>query len=123
VEENHKPFYQEEGVVIIQAIFDDVFEEALGFRVSSEFGGGHDTVEEERHSSPWWHEGHKKLVYEVHRTSRMYGGATHPTSLFYTIIRSTSICSAVLCIWIYHLMEEEEKKLARLEKRLVECRL
>jgi hypothetical protein len=41
VEENHKPFYQEEGV------FDDVLEEALGFRVSSEYGGGHGTTEEE----------------------------------------------------------------------------
>jgi hypothetical protein len=30
-----------------QAIFDDVFEEALGFRVSSEHGGGYDTTEEE----------------------------------------------------------------------------
>jgi hypothetical protein len=30
VEENHKPFYQEEGVIVIQAIFDDVFGEALG---------------------------------------------------------------------------------------------
>jgi hypothetical protein len=28
---NHKPFYQEEGVVIIQAIFDNIFEETLGF--------------------------------------------------------------------------------------------
>jgi hypothetical protein len=66
VEENHKPFYQEERVVIVQSIFDDVFEEALGLRVSSEYGGGHNTAEELRHSSPWWHEGHKKLVYEVH---------------------------------------------------------
>jgi hypothetical protein len=45
VEENHKPFHQEEGVVVIQAIFNDVFKEALGFRVSSEHGGGHDTTE------------------------------------------------------------------------------
>jgi hypothetical protein len=40
-------FHQEEGVDIIQAIFDDVFEEALGFQVSSEHGGGHGTAEEE----------------------------------------------------------------------------
>jgi hypothetical protein len=45
VEEN-KSLHQEEGVVIVQSIFDDVFEEALGFRVSSEHGGGHGTVEE-----------------------------------------------------------------------------
>jgi hypothetical protein len=47
VEENHKSFHQEEGEVVVQAIFDDVFEEALGFQVSSELGGGHGTAEEE----------------------------------------------------------------------------
>jgi hypothetical protein len=31
VEENYKPFYQEEGVIVVQAIIDDLFEEALGF--------------------------------------------------------------------------------------------
>jgi hypothetical protein len=95
MEENYKPFHQEEGIIVVQAIIDNLFEEALGFRVSSEYGGGHDTAEEERHSSPRWHEGHTKLVYEVHRTSRMYGVATRPTSPVDTIIRSTSIGSAV----------------------------
>jgi hypothetical protein len=47
VEENHKSLLQEEGVIVIQAIFDNVFEEALGFRVSSEHGGGYDTAKEE----------------------------------------------------------------------------
>jgi hypothetical protein len=47
VEENHKSFQQEEGVVIVQAILDNDFEEALGFRVFSEHGGVHDTAEEE----------------------------------------------------------------------------
>jgi hypothetical protein len=102
VEENHKPFYQEEGIIVIQAIIDDVLEETLGFRVSSEYGGGHGTAEEGRHSSPRWHEGHKKLIFEVHRASRTYGGAARPTSSFNMIIRSTSICSTVLRIWIYH---------------------
>jgi hypothetical protein len=74
---------------------DNLFEEALGFRVSWEYGGGHDTTEEEQHSSPRWHEGHTKLVYEVHRISRTYGGAARPTSSLDTIIRSTSIRSAV----------------------------
>jgi hypothetical protein len=31
VEENYKPFYQEEGIIVIHAIIDNVFEEALGF--------------------------------------------------------------------------------------------
>jgi hypothetical protein len=96
VEENYRTFYQEGGIVVIQAIIDNIFEEALGFRVFSEYGGGHNTAEEERHSSPRWHEGHKKLVYEVHRTSRTYGGVARPTSSFNTIIRSTSIRSVVL---------------------------
>jgi hypothetical protein len=62
VEENHKPFYQEEGIVVIQAIIDDVFEEAIGFRVSSEYGGGHGTAKEERHKKlNTAEERHKKL--------------------------------------------------------------
>jgi hypothetical protein len=71
MEENYKSFHQEEGIIIVQAIIDNLFEEALGFRVSLEYGGGHDTAEDKRHSSPRWHEGHMKLVYEVHRTSWM----------------------------------------------------
>jgi hypothetical protein len=51
VEENYKHFHQE-GIIVVQAIIDNLFEEALGFRVSSEHGGGHGTAEEERHSSP-----------------------------------------------------------------------
>jgi hypothetical protein len=47
MEENYKSFHQEEGIIIVQAIIDNLFEEALGFRVSSEHGGGHDTAEEE----------------------------------------------------------------------------
>jgi hypothetical protein len=66
MEENYKPFDQEEGIIIVQAIIDKLFEEALGFRVSSEYRGGHSTTEEERNSSPRWYEGHTKLVYEVH---------------------------------------------------------
>jgi hypothetical protein len=69
MEENYNSFHQEEGIIFVQAIIDNLFEEALGFRVSSEYGGGHGTPEEEQHSSPRWHEGHTKLVCEVHRTS------------------------------------------------------
>jgi hypothetical protein len=66
VEKNHKSLHEEEWVVVIQAILDDVFEEALGFRVSLEHGGGHDIAKEERHSPPWWYEGHKELIHEVY---------------------------------------------------------
>jgi hypothetical protein len=91
MEESYKPFLQKEGIIIVQAIIDNLFEEAFGFRVSSEYGGGHDTAEEERYSSPRWDEGHTKLVYEVHRISRTYGGAARPTSPLDTIVRSTSM--------------------------------
>jgi hypothetical protein len=69
------------------------------FRISSEYEGGHGTSEEE-HSSRW-REGHTKLVYKVHRTSRTYGGAARLTSSLDTIIHSTSICSAIFR-WVYH---------------------
>jgi hypothetical protein len=108
VEENHKSLHQEEGVVIVQAIFDDVVEEALGFRVSSEHGGGHSTAEAEQHSPPRWHEGHKELVHEVYRTSRAYRGAAHPTSSIDPIIYSTSIHSAVLDVDIPRVTKVEE---------------
>jgi hypothetical protein len=54
MKENYKSFHQEERIIIVQAI-NNFFEEALGFRVSSEHGGGHGTAKEERHSSPRWH--------------------------------------------------------------------
>jgi hypothetical protein len=46
MEEIYKPFHQEEGIIVVQAFIDNLFEEALGFRVSSEHGGGHGTAEE-----------------------------------------------------------------------------
>jgi hypothetical protein len=100
MEESYKPFHQEEGIIVVQA-FDNLFEEALGFRVSSEHGGGHGTTEEERYSSPRWDEGHTKLIYEVHRISRTYGGAARLTSPLDTIVRSTSIHSVVFQL-VYH---------------------
>jgi hypothetical protein len=104
VEENHKSLHQEEGVIVVQAIFDDVFKEALGFQVSSEHGGGHGTAKEERHSPPRWHESNKEHIHEVYRTSRAYGGATRPTSSIDPFIRATSIHFAVLHTWLHHIV-------------------
>jgi hypothetical protein len=42
--------HREEGIIVVQA-FDNLFEEELGFRVSSEYGGGHDTAEKALFSS------------------------------------------------------------------------
>jgi hypothetical protein len=47
VEEDHKSLLQEEGFVVIQAVINDVFEEALGFRVTQEHGDGYGTTKEE----------------------------------------------------------------------------
>jgi hypothetical protein len=104
VEEDHKFILQEEGVIIIQAVIDDVFEEALGLRVSSEHGGGYDTTKEERHSPPRWHEGNKEHVHEVYRTSRAYGGAARPTTTIDPFDRATSIHSDIFLIWLHHIV-------------------
>jgi hypothetical protein len=104
VEENHKSLLQEEGVIVVQAIFDNVFEEALGFRVPSEHGGGYGTAKEERHSPPWWHESNKEHALEVYRTSRAYGAAARPTSSIHPFIRTISINSTVLHIWLHHIV-------------------
>jgi hypothetical protein len=37
-------FHQEEGIIVVQAIIDNLFKKALGFRVSSEYGGGHSSL-------------------------------------------------------------------------------
>jgi superfamily I DNA and/or RNA helicase len=47
MEEKYKSFHQEEEIIVVQAIIDHLFEEALGFRVSSEYRGGHGATEEE----------------------------------------------------------------------------
>jgi hypothetical protein len=115
MEENYKSFHQEEGIIVVQAIIDNLFEEALGFRVSSEHGGGHGTTEEERHSSSRCDEGHTKLVYEVHQTSRTYGGAARPTSPLNTIIPPPPYAPWYSEGFVI-MTEEEENKLARLER-------
>jgi hypothetical protein len=118
VEENHKPFYQE-GVIVIQAIFDDVFDEALGFRVSSKYGGGHGTTEENntlllsvmratRSSSMRFTEPQgrtEELPVPPRRSTR--SSAPPPYTLWYS------------AYGFIIMMEEEEEKLTHLEKRLV----
>jgi hypothetical protein len=104
VEENHKSLLQEEGFIVIQAVVDDVFEEALGFRVSSEHGDGYGTTKEERCSPPWWHEGNKEHVHEVYRTSREYRGAARSTMTINPFNRTTSIHSDIFLLWLHHII-------------------
>jgi hypothetical protein len=60
------------------------------------------------HPSPWWHEGHTKLVYEVYQTS-----ITQPCHL------TRSSAPPPYAPWYSEgyviMMEEEEKKLAHLK--------
>jgi hypothetical protein len=104
VEENHKSLLQEEGFIIIQAVVNDVFDEALGFRVSSEHGGGYDTTKEERRSPPWWHEGNKEHVHEGYRTSRAHRGAARSTTTIDPFNSATSIHSDIFLIWLHHIV-------------------
>jgi hypothetical protein len=104
VEENHKSLLQEERFIIIQAVVNDVFEEALGFRVSSEHGGGYGTTKEERRSPPWWHEGNKEHIHDVYRTSRAHGGAARATTMIDSFDCTTSIHPDIFLIWLHHIV-------------------
>jgi hypothetical protein len=108
VEENHKSLHQEEGAIVIQAVFDDVFEEALGFRVSSEHGGGHGTAKEERRSPPRFTEPQGRTEEPPVPPRRSTRSSAPPP---YTPLYSA--------YGFIILTEEEEKKLSHLEKRLV----
>jgi hypothetical protein len=44
-------FSPREWTIVVQVIIDNLFEEVLSFQVSSEYGGGHGTTEEELFSS------------------------------------------------------------------------
>jgi hypothetical protein len=104
VEENHKSLLQEEGFIVIQAVVDDVFEEALGFRVSPEHGDGYDTTKEERCSPPSWYEGCKEHAHEVYRTSRAHRGAARATTTIDPFDRATSIHSDIFLVRLHHLV-------------------
>jgi hypothetical protein len=104
VEENHNSLLQEEGFIVIQADIDDVFEEALGFRVSSEHGGRYDTTKEEQCSPPRWYEGNKEHVHEVYLNSRAHGGAARSTSTINPFDHATSIHSDIFLIWLHHIV-------------------
>jgi hypothetical protein len=64
--------------MIIEGTIIELFEEALGFRVSPKHGGRRGTTEEQ-HAAPWWHEEYMKFVRAIHRTVRTHGRATRST--------------------------------------------
>jgi hypothetical protein len=119
VEENHKSLLQEEGFIIIQAVVDDVFEETLGFRVSSKHGGGYGTTKEERHSLLG---GMRATRSTSMRFTEPQGHVEEPPVPPRRSTRSTAPPPYTPIYSSYGfiiLSEEEEKKLSRLEERLV----
>jgi hypothetical protein len=106
------PFLYQEYTIIEGAII-ELFEEALGLRVSPNHGGRCGTIEE-RHAAPWWHEEYTKFIHAVHRTARTHGRATCSTMLLNSFIRSTTIHSEAFQ-WIHHEDKEEEERPVRLE--------
>jgi hypothetical protein len=119
VEENYKSLHQEEGVIIVQAIFDDVFEEALGFRVSSEHGGGHGTVEED---DTLLLGGMRATRSSSMRFGEPQGRTKEPPVPPRRSTRSSTPPSYTTRYSAYGFIimsEEEDKKLTRIEKRLV----
>jgi hypothetical protein len=70
----------------------DLFEEALGLRVSPKHGGRRGTTEEQQ-AAPWWHEEYTKFIHAVHRAARTHGRATRSTMMLNSFIRSTTIHS------------------------------
>jgi hypothetical protein len=100
MEESYKPFHQEEGIIVIQAFIDYLFEEALVSK--SPLSMEEDMAPPKRNDTLLLGGmGHMKLVYEVHRTSLIYGGAIRPTSPLDMIICSTSTHSMVFQ-WVHH---------------------
>jgi hypothetical protein len=119
VEENHKSLHQEEGVVVVQAIFDDVFEKALGFRVSSKHGGGHNTS---RRNNTLLLGGMRATRSSSMRFTEPQGRAEEPPIPPRRSTRSSAPPPYTPRYSTYGfiiLSDEEEKKLSRLEKRLV----
>jgi hypothetical protein len=96
--------FSKKKVVVIQAVVDDIFEEALGFRVSPEHGHRYGATKEERCSPPWWYEGCKEHVHEVYRTSRAQGGAARATTTINPFDRATSINSNIFLVRLHHLV-------------------
>jgi hypothetical protein len=59
VEDGHQ-FLPQKDTIIEGAII-ELFEEALGFRISPKNGERRGTTEEQ-HSTPWWHEEYMKFI-------------------------------------------------------------
>jgi hypothetical protein len=63
MEDGHLVLYQED--TIIEGTIIELFEEALGLRVSPKHGGRRGTTEE-RHATSRWHEEYTKFIHAPH---------------------------------------------------------
>jgi hypothetical protein len=86
--------------MVIECTIIELFEEALGLRVSPKHGGRCGTTEEQ-HAAPWWHEEYTKFIHVVHQTARTHGRATHSNMMLNSFIFPTSIHSEEFQ-WMYH---------------------
>jgi hypothetical protein len=95
MEDGHQFLHQE--YTIIKGAIIELFEEALGLLVSTNYGGRCGTTEE-RHATPRWHE---EYIHVIHRAARTHEGATSSTIMLNSFIRSTTIHSKA-SLWIHH---------------------
>jgi hypothetical protein len=118
VKESHKSLHQEEGVVIVQAIFEDVFEEALSFRVSLEHG---EEMAPPRRNDTLLLGGMRPTRSLSMRFTEPQGRTEEPPVPPRRLTRSSAPPPYTPRYSAYGsiIMSEEEKKLALLEKRLV----
>jgi hypothetical protein len=98
MEDGHQFLHQED--TIIKGAIIELFEEAFGLRVSSNYVGRCGTTEK-RHVVPRWHEEYTKFIRAVHRTAGTHGRATCSTMTLNSFILSTTIHSEA-SQWIYH---------------------
>jgi hypothetical protein len=98
MEDGHQFLHQED--TIIEGAIIKLFEEALGLRVSPNYGERCGTTEE-RHATLRWHEEYTEFVHAVHQTARTHGRATRSTMMLNSFIRSTTIHPEVFQ-WMYH---------------------
>jgi hypothetical protein len=110
VEDSHQCLPQED--TIIEGTIIEVFEDALGLRVSPKHRG-RCGITKEQHA-----EEYTKLVRAVHRTARTHGRGARSTMMLSSFIRSTTIHSEVSNGCIMKTEEEEEERRVHLEKRL-----
>jgi hypothetical protein len=116
VEENHKFLYQEEGVVIVQAIFDGVFEEAL---ISKSPRSMEEDTTPPRRNDTLLLSGTRATRSSSMRFTEPRGRTEEPPVPPHRLSTPPPYTPRYSAYGFIIMLEEEGKKLPRLEKRLV----